>query len=446
MSMRRVAPAIALFFLSPLVAEFLLGDFTLAQLPFLVALAPAYGGAAVLIRELVRRAGRGWPSIILFALAYGLIEEGLETQSLFNAGYLDAHLLDHGYVPALGIAIPWTLFVLTLHTVWSISVPIALVEEWTDRRTTPWLRAPGLAIVAVLALIGAVFTFAISYADGHFMASPAQLTTVTLIAAGLIVLAFRLPRATPPTPDPAPERTATSPLAAPETGPAESAPDPEREPVPAGHAIPDPSAAPHPAAAAAAGLGSAVSPAAPVAATSVGAVGSARPLGAELTGAAGSAVDVDAALSAPGSSGAENADVAAPDAVDVPASGRGVHAAAPAPGVVLVSALAGGALFLVGEWLPGWLGVPLLLAVLAGMTVLVLRWSRRTGWDGRHRLAVAGGGLLTYAWHEFLMHPVIDASPALVVVSHVVFGAGAVLLLVLEARRVRRRYGPPSAR
>ncbi|MET3422081.1 hypothetical protein BJ973_001293 [Actinoplanes tereljensis] len=50
MSIRRAAPAIALFFLSPLVAEFLLGDFTLAQLPFLFLLGPAYGGAAIVIR------------------------------------------------------------------------------------------------------------------------------------------------------------------------------------------------------------------------------------------------------------------------------------------------------------------------------------------------------------------------------------------------------------
>src|ERR1700750_2662395 len=109
--MRRVLPAIALFFLSPLVAEFLLGDFTFAQLTFLVLLAPAYGGAAVLIRECTRRTGRGWPTMVLLALAYGVLEEGLETQSLFNPDYLHAHLLDTGYVPALGIAVPWTLFV-----------------------------------------------------------------------------------------------------------------------------------------------------------------------------------------------------------------------------------------------------------------------------------------------------------------------------------------------
>src|SRR6201999_2281208 len=99
-TMRRAAPAVALFFLSPLVAEFLLGDFTLAQLSALVLLAPAYGGAAVLIREVTRRTGRGWPAMILLALAYGVLEEGLETQSLFNPNYVNAHLLDSGYIPA----------------------------------------------------------------------------------------------------------------------------------------------------------------------------------------------------------------------------------------------------------------------------------------------------------------------------------------------------------
>ncbi|MDG3006177.1 hypothetical protein [Paludisphaera mucosa] len=39
-------------------------------------------------------------------------------------------------MPALGIGVLWTLFVLTLHTVWSISVPITLFEALTPRRET----------------------------------------------------------------------------------------------------------------------------------------------------------------------------------------------------------------------------------------------------------------------------------------------------------------------
>ena len=192
--MRRVAPAIALFFLSPLVAEFLLGDFTLAVFGYLLFLGPMYGGGAVLIRETVRRTGRGWPSMVLLALAYGVFEEGVTTQSLFNPDYAHVHLLDSGFVPALGIAIPWTLYVLALHTVWSMSVPIALVEEWTERRTVPWLHTPGLVVAAVLFVLGAVVTTFSSYSNGHFMASWPQLATVAVVVAALIVAAFALPR------------------------------------------------------------------------------------------------------------------------------------------------------------------------------------------------------------------------------------------------------------
>ncbi|WP_432834180.1 hypothetical protein [Dactylosporangium sp. CA-092794] len=52
---RRIAPAAGLFFLAPLVAEFLLGNLPITMLFALVALAPMYGGGALLIRELARR-------------------------------------------------------------------------------------------------------------------------------------------------------------------------------------------------------------------------------------------------------------------------------------------------------------------------------------------------------------------------------------------------------
>ena len=56
---KRILPAVGLFFLGPLVAEFLLGDLPINLLGALVILAPLYGGGALLIREVVRRTGRG---------------------------------------------------------------------------------------------------------------------------------------------------------------------------------------------------------------------------------------------------------------------------------------------------------------------------------------------------------------------------------------------------
>ncbi|HEY7223473.1 MAG TPA: hypothetical protein VH561_07680 [Micromonosporaceae bacterium] len=201
--MRRIGPALALFLISPLVAEYLLGDLPITLLGGLFALAPLYGGGAVLIREVVRRTGRGWPSIILLALAYGLVEEGLLTQSLFNPDYLHLRLLDHGFVPALGISVPWTIFVLTLHVAWSISAPIAVTEALTRRGTRPWLRTKGVVVAGLAFLAGATFVAIESYSDGHFVATWPRLGTVAVLVALLAVVALRLPRTTSRTAAPA---------------------------------------------------------------------------------------------------------------------------------------------------------------------------------------------------------------------------------------------------
>ncbi|GAA2662442.1 hypothetical protein [Streptomyces vastus] len=50
----------------------------------LLILAPLYGTVAVLIREITRRTGRGWPTILLLSAAFGVIQAGLIDQSLFD--------------------------------------------------------------------------------------------------------------------------------------------------------------------------------------------------------------------------------------------------------------------------------------------------------------------------------------------------------------------------
>src|ERR1051326_3441571 len=68
--------ALSLFFLAPLVGEFLLGNTPITSLPSVLLLAPMYGGGALLIREIARRTGRGWPTMVLLAAAYGLPGDG----------------------------------------------------------------------------------------------------------------------------------------------------------------------------------------------------------------------------------------------------------------------------------------------------------------------------------------------------------------------------------
>ena len=181
---RRIAPALLLAVLAPVAAEFLLGDFTIRNLPIIVVLLPLYGCGALLIREVARRARRGWPSIVLLGAGYSLFEEGFLTQSLFNPNYVGQRLLDYGYVPLLGTSLNWSLFVLSIHVVWSIATPILIAEGVaSDRRTRPWLETPGLVMTTLLFLLGCAATALYSLKSSPFVA-----TTPQFVAVGLLVL------------------------------------------------------------------------------------------------------------------------------------------------------------------------------------------------------------------------------------------------------------------
>jgi hypothetical protein len=308
----RVAPAIGLFLLAPLVAEFLLGNLPITMLPALLLLAPLYGGGALLVRELVRRAGRGVPTMLVLGLAYGLLEEGIGTQSLFNPNYAGVHLLEDGFVPALGVAGPWTVFVLTLHAVFSVTAPIVVVESLVpDRARTPWLGRVGLTVAAVLFVAGLAGTVAMSLAMDPFLAPIPSLVVVVVLAALLVALAFRLPRL---------ERT-TSPV--------------------------------------------------------------------------------------------------------------------PPAWVVLVGGLVAGAAFMLVQGLPGVPAMVVTLVLEAAMAAVVITLSARSGWSGRHTLALGAAALLTYAWHAFPEGPILPVAPTVDLIGNAIFAAAAVALLAMAARRTR---------
>jgi len=311
---RGIAPAIGLFFIAPLVAEFLLGDIPIKMLGVLAILAPLYGGGALLIREVVRRSGRGWPSIFVLALAYAVFEEAFTTQTLFNPDYLhlNLHLLQPAYIPALGIGVWWTIFVLTLHTVWSISVSIALVEALVpDRATKPWLGWIGLTVISVLFILSAVASTAHEIKQDHFIASGAQFIAAAIICVLTIIAAFHLP--------------------------------------------------------------------------------------------------TKQATSTPGW--------------------------IPSPWLAGAAALIAGSIFLIVPRAWGWLAVGIYvvmdLALIAGISAL----SHRDGWNALHRLALAAGAALAYAWHAFIQMPAVGSAGTSFRIGNAVFAAALILLLIVAARR-----------
>lgn len=330
---RAVMPAIGLFVVSPLVAEFLLGNVSISALGYLVIFAPLYGAGALLVREITRRSGRGWPTMILLGLAYALIEEGLVTQTLFNPSYYGFDLLGTAHIGALGMGAWWTLFVLTLHTVWSTSLSIALVETLAARhRTTPWLGGTGLAITAVMFALGVAINAYGTYVEERFVAALPQLIGTAVMIVAVVVAAFAV-------------------------GPRRGLP----------HGQPAPS---------------------PWLVGAVALLASSVFMGASLL------------LPAPGS------------AAD-------------------------------------WVVVGVYIALYTAVIALVVRWSRRPGWGDRHRLALAGGALLAYAWYAFPSQPIVGATGQVDLVGNTVFATGALAMLAAAAFQVRRPsdtgdVGPPA--
>lgn len=192
---RSIAAVVTLFFFAPFVAEFLLGDFSIAMLWLLLLFAPMYGGGAVLIRETARRAGRGWPTMLLLAAAYTLIEEGFTTQSLFNPNYLHMHFLRYVWIPALGIGGWWTMLMLNVHVFWSMGVSIALAEGlFPSRARVPWLGKVGAGVIAGVFLLGVAAGMAMGLRQSHFRASPTQFAVTGVLCVLFIAAALALPR------------------------------------------------------------------------------------------------------------------------------------------------------------------------------------------------------------------------------------------------------------
>jgi hypothetical protein len=214
---RSILAAVMLFFIAPLVAEYLLGDFPITFLSPLILMTPLYGGGALLIREVTRRNGRGWPTMLLLGAAYALVEEGYTTQTLFNPNFFNLHLnlLRFAWIPALGIGGWWTVFMLNVHPFFSIGVSIALVEGlFPARNRTPWLGNIGLGIVALLYAAAVYLNTAYTIHTYHFVASRMQFLVTGLVCVVFVAAAFLIPRPAQPTkPDAVPSPWATGAVA-----------------------------------------------------------------------------------------------------------------------------------------------------------------------------------------------------------------------------------------
>lgn len=201
----RIGAAVGLLLLSPICAEYLIGYDQIISNPLdmltgLLVLGPLYGTVAVLIREVARRTGRGWPTMLLLSAAFGLIQAGVIDQSLFNPDFVDEASWDDDRLPTfvagLGVSVKHVVGFVGGHVIWSFCAPIGVVESCVPRiADRPWLGRVGITVMIVLYGLGALVIF--KEHSKQFLATPAQFGTVGLFALVLAVAAFVIPRKLP---------------------------------------------------------------------------------------------------------------------------------------------------------------------------------------------------------------------------------------------------------
>lgn len=208
---RRIAPALGLLVLAPVTAEYLYGyDDSTGKVDELVGglviLGPLYGGVALIIRELTRRTGRGWATMLLLGLGFGVLEAGLIDHSMFNPSYRDIEYWDEMFAPTFVPAVdlnPNLALMFTIgHLIWSVAVPIAIIEAVVpERRTTPWLTNLGLAITVAGFLLAASFVIWWHLEEEEFLPSTGQLIGAATVVVALTVAALSIERRRRPTSD-----------------------------------------------------------------------------------------------------------------------------------------------------------------------------------------------------------------------------------------------------
>ena len=191
--LRQSAPAWCLFLLAPMVGELLSGSSPPTRFfspPALVVLAVLYGGGALLIREARLRWNKGWPTVLALGAAYGLTEEGLMVKSLFDPHW--PGLGDWGAVGrAWGVNWIWGLNLTIYHAIFSIAIPILLIElAFPGRQADSWVGRRTKFLLGAL-FIGDVL---LGFSEMTSYRPPAPQYVLTLLAvAGLIALAGGLP-------------------------------------------------------------------------------------------------------------------------------------------------------------------------------------------------------------------------------------------------------------
>ena len=154
---RRLRDAAVLAVLAPFVAEVVTSSNTPAiQFPVVgILLVLIYGLPALLIRELWMRRWIGWPGFVVLGVSYTALNEGVIAATWFKLTPEHDKVLvftaEQAGRSVGGLNGTLALNLSVYHTIWSMLIPIVLMEAWSTRgRGRPWLSGRAMSGCALL--------------------------------------------------------------------------------------------------------------------------------------------------------------------------------------------------------------------------------------------------------------------------------------------------------
>jgi hypothetical protein len=192
----KVPPALLLFFLSPAIAELLLGSSPPSEFfnPFsLLLLCSLYGSGALIVRELKVMWNKGFVSMFVLGAAYGVIEEGLMVKSFFDPKWMDLGILGV-YGRWLEVNWVWAEWLIIYHAIFSIAIPITLVElAYHERKSDRWLS--NKKFCGAIILLASVVTFGYFFLTVYRPPLPQYFSSAVIVVL-LTFLAWKTPSVT----------------------------------------------------------------------------------------------------------------------------------------------------------------------------------------------------------------------------------------------------------
>ena len=191
-----------LMIMSPGIPEYMTGSSRLGTLisdtpSFFMGLAlniALYTAGVLLIREFSIRYNKGWASILILGLAYGIMEEGISVHTFFAPSGNPVGLLGI-YGRSMGVDWIWALGISFFHAIFSIGLPILLLSvAYPNNSREPLLARKGIAVVLFVYILDVIIlNIAVNTAKPASAPSPGDYVFFLLLSGILLLVARFLP-------------------------------------------------------------------------------------------------------------------------------------------------------------------------------------------------------------------------------------------------------------